>query len=237
MFENWSKELVFWIIITLLFTMLDNRFFVISVLFLSGLIYSVRLQKELMSGTNGMHFFMIPATQTEKLISNFFLNTIYHFFMVLFSYSIGNMLVTLLYHTILKINVPVNWDLFHVSSNVYVDGYIQVRINNVFWQIFGLFAFSQAIFTLGSLYFKNNIVLKTILSIIFIGFVFVLVQIFLFKSLWDIKYLSNAFFPLLVMINDATLPPIVGKIATFGSYIMLPYLWVISYFKLKEKEV
>ncbi|MDD3321348.1 MAG: hypothetical protein PHS59_07880 [Paludibacter sp.] len=237
MFENWSKEVLFWSIITLFFTVLDNRYFVIFVLFISGIIYSVRLHKELMNGTNGIHFMMIPATQTEKLISNIFLNTVYHFFMILFSYSIGNVLVILLYHVILKINVPVNWDLFQVTNNTFADGYILVSSRNVFWQIFGLFAFSQAIFTLGSLYFKNNIVAKTILSFIFIGFIFFMVQLILFKFLWDIKYLSNALFPILVMINDATLPPIVHKIITIGSYITLPYLWVVSYFRLKEKEV
>jgi len=221
----------------LLFTVLDNRFFVIIVLFISGLIYSVRLHKELMRGSNGIHYLMIPATITEKLIANIFLNTVYHFFMTLLAYSIGNLLVTLLYHVILKIQVPVNWDLFSVSNTVYVDGYIQVITKNVFWQIFGLFAFSQAIFTLGSLYFKNNIVAKTILTVVASGFVLFILQLFLFKTLWDIKYIGNAIFPMLVMINDATIPPVVNTAITILCYIILPYLWVISYFKLSEKQV
>lgn len=237
LFENINREIMFWSIITFIFTILDHRSFVIIVLFISGLIYSLRLHKELMKGPNGMHYLMIPATQTEKIISNFLLNTVYHFIMTLVAYSIGNLLVTLTYQLILKIDIPVNWDLFQVSNTVYVDGFIQVIEQNVFFQILGLFAFSQALFTLGSLYFENNAVFKTVFSILFIGLTLFLLQIFLFKSIWDIKYLSNAIFPMFVMITDSTIPAIVDKAITIGSYLILPFLWIVSYFRLTEKQV
>lgn len=237
LFENISRELLFWCIITLIFTILDHRSFVIIVLFISGLIYSLRLNKELLRGANGMHFLMIPATQTEKIVSNIFLNTIYHFSMTLLAYTIGNLLVTLIYHVILKIEVPVSWDLFQTSNTVYVNGFMQVIEQNVFWQIFGLFAFSQALFTLGSLYFANNAVFKTVFSILGIGFVLFQFQIFLFKTIWDIKYLSNAIFPMFVMITDSTIPAIVDNAITIGSYLLLPFLWIVGYYRLTEKQV
>jgi len=237
LFENISRELLFWGIITLIFTILDHRSFVIIVLFISGLIYSLRLNKELLRGTNGMHFLMIPATQTEKIVSNIFLNTIYHFSMTLLAYSIGNLLVTLIYHVILKIDIPVSWDLFQTSNTVFVNGFMQVIEQNVFWQIFGLFAFSQALFTLGSLYFINNAVFKTVFSLLGIGLVLFLFQIFLFKTIWDIKYLSNAIFPMFVMITDSTIPAIVDNAITIGSYLLLPFLWIVGYYRLTEKQV
>lgn len=236
LFENISRELLFWGIITLIFIVLDHRSFVIIILFISGLIYSLRLNKELMRGTNGMHFLMIPATQTEKIVSNMFLNTIYHFSMTLLAYSIGNLLVTLIYHVILKFDIPVSWDLFQTSNTVYVNGIMQVIEKNVFWQIFGLFAFSQALFTLGSLYFINNAVLKTVFSIIGFGLILWLFQIFLFKTIWDIKYISNAIFPMFVMISDSTIPAIVDKAITIGSYLLLPFLWIVGYYRLTEKQ-
>jgi hypothetical protein len=235
--ENISRELMFWSIIALIFTVLDHRVFVLFVLFSSGLIYSVRLQKDLLRGPNGMHYLMIPATQTEKIISNIFLNTFYHFSMTLLAYSIGNLLVTLTYHIILKLKIPVSWDLFQVSNTVYADGFMQVTHQNVFWQIFGIFAFSQAIFTLGTLYFKNNAVIKTVFSIVIIGMILFFIQIILFKTIWDIKHLSNAIFPMFVMISDSTIPAIADKAITVGSYLLLPLLWIVSYFRLTEKQV
>lgn len=235
--ENITNEVLFWSSIILLFTILDNRVFVIAVMFISGFIYSQRLHKEFLRGPNGMHYMMIPATQAEKLVSIVFLNTVYHFIMTLLAYSIGNELVTLVYHYALKIPVPVSWDLFIVSKTVLVDGYIDVIYNNVFWQIFGLFAFSQAIFILGALYFKSNILAKTILSIFVVGGIFFFVQILLFKHIWDIKYISNALLPVIVMVNDATFPAIASKSFVVLCCALLPYLWLVSYFKLTEKEV
>lgn len=237
LFENISRELMFWSIITLIFTVLDHRVFVIIVLFISGLIYSLRLHKELMRGPNGMHYLMIPATQTEKIVSNIILNTVYHFGMTLLAYSIGNLLVTFIYHVVLKIDIPVSWDLFQVSKAVYVDGFIETTQRNVFLQLFGIFAFFQAIFTLGSLYFKNNAVYKTVFSIIVVGFILFLFQVFLFKTIWDIKYLINAIFPMFVMISDSTIPAIIDNAITIGSYFLLPFLWIVSYYRLTEKQI
>ncbi|MDP4239855.1 MAG: hypothetical protein Q8904_10355 [Bacteroidota bacterium] len=236
-FENMNREIMFWCIITLLFTMLDHRNFVILVLFVSGIISAVRLNKELFKGPNGIHYLLIPAKHVEKLTANIFLTTVYHFVMIIISYCIGNLLVQLIYHFILKLEVPVNWDLFQVTNSLNINGVIQATNQNVFWSVLGLFAFSQALFLLGSLYFQRNAILKTILSIVVIGIVLFNIQVFLFKTMWDVKYISNAILPALVMLNDSDLPPLVDKVFLLGSYLMLPFLWTVSYFRLSEKQL
>ena len=89
--ENMNREVMFWSILTLIFTILDQRDFVILVLFLSGIYYSVLLNKEISKGVSGMHFLLIPATHAEKLTATILLNTIFHFGMTLLAYSIGNL--------------------------------------------------------------------------------------------------------------------------------------------------
>ena len=235
--ENLYHEIMFWCIIIFTFTVLDNRIFVLMVLFLSGLIYSIRLQKDLLKGSNSVHFLLIPATHTEKLISTIFLNTFYHLGMTVLSYSIGNLLVSLTYHFILKIDVPVNWDLFQDTSIVAVNGVFQPVVNNVFWSVFGLFAFSQSLFMVGSLYFKNIVVTKTIFSILGFGLILFLLQLLIFKTYWNVKYLSNAILPMFVVVSDYTIPNVFKTSFVIGSYLLIPFMWVVSYYRLTEREV
>ena len=235
--ENMNREVMFWSILTLIFTILDQRDFVILVLFLSGIYYSVLLNKEISKSVSGMHYLLIPATHAEKLTATILLNTIFHFGMTLLAYSIGNLLITLIYHVILKLDIPVNWDLFQVTKQYEINGFIQVSVQNVFWSVLGIFAFIQSVFTLGSLYFKGNTVIKTIFTIFCFTGIIMLVQIVLLKTLWDVKYLKNAILPMLVMINDSTIPTLIQKSIVWGSFIILPFMWLVSYFRLSEKQI
>lgn len=235
--ENINQEIMFWCILTFIFTVLDHRVFVIIVLFISGLIYSVRLQKELLRGPNGMHYLLIPATHAEKLTAAIILNTIYHFAMILLSYCLGNLLITLIYNVILKIQVPVNWDLFQVTNTVLVDGMLQASMHNVFWSLLGYFALSQAVFLVGTLYFEKHALPKTFIFLIGAGVFLVVIQLILFKSLWDVKYLSNAILPALIMFSDSTLPNFVKVGLNYGCYLLLPFLWVVGYYRLTEKQI
>lgn len=235
--ENFYQEIMFWSIITFLFIVIDHRNFVITVLFISGLISSIRLQHELLRGSNGMHYLLIPATHSEKIATTIFLNTLYHFGMILLSYTIGNLLIMFVYHTVLKIQIPVNWDIFELNSTTNVNGIIVATMQNVFWSILGYFALFQAVFMLGTLYFKKNALPQTILVIIGIFLFLFLIQLTLFKALWDVKYLSNAISPAVLMIKDGTLPEFIKIGLHYGSYILLPFIWIVSYFKLTEKEI
>ena len=195
------------------------------------------LQRQLFRGKNGMHFLMVPATHTEKLTATIVINTVYHFIMILAAYAIGNILVTLLYHLIIKIQVPVNWDLFQDTSSKIVNGVKQISVVNTFWKLFGHFALFQSFIMLGTLYFQRNAFFKTILSLLAVIAFLGIIQLILFKSIWDVKYLSNAVFPAIMMISNNTIPEFGKVILNFGSYMLLPFVWLVSYFKLKEKHV
>lgn len=235
--ENWNYEMQFLAISIFMFTVLDNRYFVLIVIFLSGFIYSVHLHKYLFQKPNNLQFMLIPATITEKLISTVLLNTLYHFGKMVLAYYIGNWLITLVYHFILRIPIPVNWDLFQVSSLIEANGNFQVKFNDVFWPVFSFFALTQSIFLFGSLYFNKHFVPKTVFFMLVFGFSLFLIQILIFKTLWGVKHISNAIIPMLVMIFDSKIPSIIRSSILYSCYLLIPYSWILSYFSLKEKEI
>jgi len=55
--ENAYREILFWSIISLIFTVLDQRDFVQLVIIVSGLIFSNNLYKELWNAPSSIHFF------------------------------------------------------------------------------------------------------------------------------------------------------------------------------------
>lgn len=234
--ENIYREILFWSIVSLIFTVFDQRSFVIAVLFISGLFFSVHLFKELWKGPNSYFNSMLPASQSEKIISTIFLSSVYHFGMTVFAYTIGNGLVTLIYHVILRIDIPVSWDLFYSTTNYIENGYMQTSVKNEFWEIWGLFAAVQAVIMAGALYFKRNATLKTLLSIGFYCILLVVVQLIFFKTIWDVKHIQNAFFNVIVMYNDGTIPVIFQQLYIITIYLLIPYFWLIAYFRLKEEQ-
>lgn len=236
-YENLYREIMFWCIVSISFMALDHRIFVLFVLFLSGLINGVHIYNYFLKKSNKMRFLMIPASQSEKILTIFALNTIYHFSMILIAYSVANLLVTFVYHYILKLQIPVNWDLFSVNNTIYINGYTQKIKQNVFFNIFGIFALCQSIFTFGFFYFNTNRFSKTVLSVITIGLGIMALQFGLFKYLWDVKHISNAVYPVIVMLTDSTVPAIVDNAFLIAYYIFFPILWIISYFKFSEKQI
>lgn len=234
--ENKYRELMYWCVLTFIFTIMDHRIFVIGVLFISGFIYTHRLKISTLQNENGRNFLLTPASATEKLIATILLNTFFHFGMILFTYAFGNLLITAIYQLLLKIDVPVNWDLFHTTNTMVVDGVIQASGHNVFWQLLGLSALSQAVLLAGALFFERYSTLKTLASIIATLGLLTVIQLILFKSLWDVRHLSNAILPTIIMLQNATLPPFVMLAFEYGSFLLLPFVWVISYFRLTEKE-
>lgn len=234
--ENKYQELMYWCVLTFIFTIMDHRLFVIAVLFISGIVYTHRLQTSFFKNENGRNLLLLPASTAEKLIASIIINTFFHFGMILLTYSLGNLLITTIYQLLLKIDVPVNWDLFHSTDTIMVNGVIQASEQNIFWQLLGFSSVSQAVLLAGSLFFERFSTLKTMVSVGVIFTFLALIQVILFKSLWDVRHLSNAILPAIIMLQNATLPPFVMLALEYGSFLLLPFIWIISYFRLTEKE-
>jgi len=234
--ENKQKELIFWGISIAVFTIMHQVGSVEMFTYIAGFIFAARLFSIFAYTPTGMHYLLIPATHTEKLIVNIVLSTIYFFTMILVTYIIGSVVGNLLGSMIFGLDKPINLDLFNDSiSNAWNTGNHQDGIFNIFMS----FALSQSIFLLGSIFFKRSAIAKTFLSIILVTMALGIIQLILFKLTFGTFHMNtNSFrFDLLGpnFINEIF--PNYKMIGTILKYSLIPFFWLVTYFRLTEKQV
>jgi hypothetical protein len=233
--ENMNYEVMLWGTLTMIFTFVHQPDFFSTILNMSGVLYAVRQYKSLTHTVSGMHFFMIPAKQTEKLISSILLTTVYFFLMTWMVYLLGSILGGLISKFYLGTSMDIKWDVFTTTSHPYENGMMLTNVNNTFWQTFCKFTTIQAIFLLGSLYFRKNATLKTILSLIAIGIGFSIIELFIIQQIFGEQSAGLQNFSL--SISSDNMGSTVGWVTQLGGLLLTPYLWLISYYRLTEREV
>lgn len=236
--ENKQRELTFWgitIVVFLLMHLAGFREKSISVkffLYISGFIFAARTFTAFSYTPGGMHYLLIPATHLEKLINAILLSTFYYFIMILITYVIGTTLGTTLVNLFWGTNNPIQFELFQSSANFSV---IKNTDNNLL-SMFITFAGIQSVFMLGSIYFKGNVIGKTILTIIAISMLLGIVEILLLKVTFGTYSISGQSFHLNITSGDDLFPGI-EIIGTILKYALIPFFWIVSYFRLTEKQV
>lgn len=233
--ENKQKEITFWGITTVIFMIMREPTSVEMFLYISGFIFAARMFKEFGYTPGGMHYLLIPTTQLEKLISNILLSIVYYFIMFLITYTIGTIFGTLIGNLILSTQQPVGLDFFQISSisTVWENNIVH---HNGFWNIFLTFAQIQSIFMLGSLYFKRNALSRTFLSLIIIMVVLVLIEVFLLRITFGTYQVSGQSLKFTFGSGENLFSGF-EIAAQILQYLFIPFLWVVSYFRLTEKQV
>lgn len=226
--ENKQRELSFWGIAIVVFMLAHQAEAVTIYLFISGLIFAGNTFKSFNYTPSGMHYLLIPATHTEKLITNILLSTFYYFAMFVITYTVGTFLGINIRNLIWGSTLPVEFDLFntywHNSGNI------------SFWNMFYSFAVLQSIFMLGSVYFKRNAVFKTILSYFVLIFVLFVIQLFILKVGYGSFHIDNHDINIQFMSFNEYFPGFETGFKVLG-YLSLPFFWLVTYFRLTEKEV
>jgi hypothetical protein len=246
--ERYRPELMYWIITVIVFMFFRNSVpTMVAFICVMGAFYASRFFKEIHSPANGIAYYMIPATQLEKLTVGIFVTSFYYFIMMIIAYVTGNLLGTLLNNTLASMNFlsgffnifhysPLQWNLFATSTftaNTITIPDVSAGTNNLV-SLFTGFLFSQSIFLLGGIYFKSNQILKTILT-------FIVFSIFqsLFFSL-EIKMIfgdMNVFMALAQKEKLEAIALTIRDVVRVFFYLLIPFFWVVSYFRLTEKQV
>ena len=234
--ENKQRELTYWGILILIFSILHQGDTVRTFIYVTGFIFAAKQYKFFTYTPSGMHYLLIPATHLEKLTANILLTTVYYFGMALLTYAIGNIIGTNILNLILGTSNPVSWDLFY-SSGMHSLAYPNQINANEFWSILGSFTLIQAIFLFGSIYFKGNSVGKTFLSIIVTGAVLGLIQLILMRVIWDDTILNNNMVSFNIVLNDTSIPHNISLAAEIATLLLIPFFWLVSLFRLTEKQV
>ena len=237
--ERSRTELIYWIIMVIVFMFIRNVApLMAGLIIIAGVFYASRFFREIHSSGSGVAYFMIPATQLEKLTVGIVLTSFYYFAMMMVAYIIGNLLGTLLNNMLASINInmyfwlnlfhysPLQWKLWGIAIE---PGVIKTEHTNFLFYLFKIFLIGQSIYLLGSIYFKRNQFLATFLSTS-------IIQILLFILFATILILV-AGSVMVDRIGNYEWGQAVGEIAKIFFWLLPPFFWIVSYFRLTEKQV
>jgi hypothetical protein len=218
---------------------------------LAGAFHAGKFFKEIHSTANGINYFMIPATQLEKITVSLFLSIVYYFAFALLAYFIGNLVGTGLNNLLANSHfLSADIKLFHTSPLKWVlfeDFQIRrvifegEKVANIpeytswIWLFFRIFLVTQSLFVLGGIYFKHNQIFKTILTLIVSGFAFLIlwsIEMYLLiirtESNVQLQWLPERY----VAWQD-----MVAITSEVFCWLLIPFLWIVAYVRLTEKEI
>jgi hypothetical protein len=237
--ERFQGELMFWGVSIICMMFFRNSVDgVLGFAIVVAIIRNASFFREIHSPTNRINYFMIPATQIEKFVASLFYTIIYFWCMVFVVYIIGNILGTwannLLANTGLLSNIL---GFRHQDLNWVVFDFIKIAgVGDTLVSFVGILII-QFVFLLGSIYFKKNQLVKTILALVIIGLFFALISGFAAKQFLadNTEMLASGFN--LKLLLKAPIMKSMGIILNIFFYLLTPYLWLVSYIRLTEKEV
>jgi len=211
----------------------NTYFFLLLVI---GCFYASQFFKEFNDKSSAIHYLMIPASTLEKFLCGFFYTVIIFFCVSIAVFYLADGIMVGLANA------------FHPAY----EGGAKAKVINIWnepgefenvYYIFLVFFAIQAAFFLGSLYFEKYSFIKTVISL----FAFFLTITFLIQILND-TFLPNGDFHdglgtyrVMPKNGEDVLIQLPEVINTITKYLMLfgfaPFFWIVTYFRLKEKQV
>ena len=208
-------------------------------LFGVGCFFASQYFNDLGSRPKGINFLLVPASSFEKLLCSL-LYTVVLFFVV---FTAVYYLVELLMVGIAK-TLPLPAGEGSKPTVVNVFDIINPQFNQDTTVNFLLFFFTiQSAFLLGSVYFEKFSFIKTVICGFVAGFVLFCLMYFFNEQLPPGSYekgFLTAYRVHVDGVNDrlVEIPAWIGQVLRFlVTYGLAPFLWVVTYFRLKEKQV
>jgi len=209
-------------------------------LFAVGTFYASQYFNDLGSRAKGITFLLVPASAFEKLLCSLLYTVVLFFVVFVAAYFVVDVLMVAIAKAIsgtaTTTEKPTVANVFEV---------ILLRFNRDSTVNFLLFFFSvQSVFLLGSVYFEKYSFIKTIIS----GFVACFL-LFCIMYLFSEQLLPGGDYPQGFLtsyrvhvdgVNDRLiqLPRWIGEVFRFLlMYAVAPFFWLVTYFRLKEKQV
>ena len=208
-----------------------NVLFYPLILFIGGFVFTSFSFYELRQVQSRSFYLCIPASNLEKFVSQLFISSLGYVFLSLLIYFLFSLIVYSL--TVL---------IFGASPKIFNPFEPDV------WLVIRVYMSTQSIFLLGSIYFKENALMKTILSLF--GFFIVCIAfmvgvIYFFDKISihgrQVLFSSQVFQMSLESFNYSSLSNFINVMGyglkLFFWFLMAPLFWIVSYFRLKELEV
>jgi len=209
-------------------------------LFTLGSFYASQYFRDLGTRSKGINFLMVPASAFEKILCS-----------LLFTFILFFIVFTAVFYAVDALMVT-------VANSIYGgrEGAVAAPVSNVFDLVvlkfnddttvnLLCFYFSvQSAFLLGSIYFEKYSFIKTVISGFIACFLLFCVLIFFSEKLLpDGDYLMGFLTTYRVYVDGVNdrivqVPSWIGELLRFMLiYGAAPFLWLVTYFRLKEKQV
>lgn len=215
-------------------------------LFVIGCIYASLLFADLADKPKGISYLSVPASHLEKVLCNLFFGVIIFFVVYLAIFYIVTPPMLALSNAVREARAKTDGNSFPFIKSQLVNVFSFGRGEgiDVFYALhLGFFAV-QATFILGSVYFTRFSFIKTVIAVLVIWlFLFLFVAKVLVPMMPDGTHL-NGFTNWSLMNNGdepnklVMLPTWVDTtLTTLFKFGFAPLFWVVTYFRLKEKEI
>jgi hypothetical protein len=205
-------------------------------LFGAGTFYASQYFSELGSHTKGSNFLLVPASIFEKILCAVLYNIILFFVVFTVAYYLVDMVMVTLTNFFIdsgikKASVANVFSLMNKEFNEGAD----FNLLLVFFSI-------QSIFLLGSVYFSKYSFIKTIISGFVTCFIVFFLVYFLYEFLPKGEYSSPFLTSYRIHVDgDIHLIQLPGWLASLVWFLVMyaiaPFLWIVTYYRLKEKQV
>lgn len=208
-------------------------------LFAVGTFYASQYFRDLGSRAKGINFLLVPASAFEKILCSLLYTVVLFFVVFIAAFYAADILMVTIANSFVATDDPDSirgvLNIFDAASLPF-DGNLTINILLIFFAI-------QSVFLLGSVYFEKYSFIKTVIC----GFVVFFILFFIVFLLYDLmpegEYASG-FLTSYRIDNDGKddylvrLPGWLGQTLYYVlMYGIAPFLWIVTYYRLKEKQV
>lgn len=209
-------------------------------LFLIGSFYASQYFNELGSKAKGINFLMVPASTFEKLLCGMLYTVILFFIVFVALFYLVDVLMVNIINSIQGAEDPAG-----KAKVANVFKIILLRFNRDATLNFLLIFFSvQSVFFLGSVYFEKYSFIKTVISGFVGGFILFCLMLFFNEELLPRGDYPSGFLTAYRVHVDGVNDPLIQVPRWIGEvfrlvmmYGVAPFFWLVTYFRLKEKQV
>lgn len=193
----------------------------LPIFFIGGYIFTSTIFSELRTSHRGYLYLTLPASTLEKLVVAWFISSVLYIIAAIVVFYFINLLLMLV--AFLTNGEPVQ--LFN-----FFDPWML--------KIYAIYIVTQSVFLLGAIYFRGVNFLKTLLTLFVISLVLsifsaILTRLIVFPGFGNFQFSNNMPDGIEGFIGDVFVPTV--KILFW--YVMAPFFLVVSYYRLKERQV
>lgn len=209
-------------------------------LFTVGSFYASQYFRELGSRSKGINFLLVPASAFEKVLCSLLYTVILFFIVFTLSFYLVNILGVWIAQNYVS-DIPYPADQRGIL-NVFDAASLHVSPKttlNILWIYFTI----QSVFLLGSVYFEKYSFLKTVIAGFVLFFILFCVVYFLYDMMPEGDYTNGILTSYVVKGSGkdsymVQLPDWFGQLVYYiFMYGTAPFLYLVTYFRLKEKQV